>query len=128
MPAAAHISNELLRVVAFVAWRLITGRDGEGIYDHSNEERVEFSGMISDTAIDLRDPSGNRISGAGGSGMYTLSAGDGAKPVTLKISGLEFEGFDYGTSSRYHGSVDRRRLSIRHGRDECEIDYSIPDQ
>lgn len=122
-----NIADDLLRVVAFVAWRLITGREGSGIYDHALERRVEFSGVISDTAIDLRDPAGRRISGAGGSGMYTLLAGPGAKPVTLKISGLEFEGFDYGTSSRYRGSVDRHRLSICEVRGDKTHDYSIPE-
>lgn len=127
MPDQPTISSDLLRVVAFVAWRLITGRDGGEIYDHVHETTVEFSGMISETAIDLRDKAGRQISGAGGSGMYTLSAGAGAKPVTLKISGLEFEGFDYGTSSRYRGSVDRQNLSIREGRADRAYDFSIPE-
>ncbi len=127
MSVQPNISSDLLRVVAFVAWRLITGREGVVIYDHAHEKRVEFSGMISDTTIDLRDPSGQKISGAGGSGMYTLSAGTGGKPVTLKISGLEFEGFDYGTSSRYRGTVDRQNLSIREGRDDRAYDFSIPE-
>ncbi len=125
MPELSEMSGDVRCAVAFVAWRLITGRESQGIYDHANERRKTFSGMITDTRIDLKDEVGRPISGSGGSGMYTLAAGAAAKPVTLKISGLDFEGFDYGTSRRYRGTVDRHRLSISEGQAPKSFDFSV---
>jgi len=120
-----QLPEHVRRALAFVAWRLITGQEGAAVYDHSSDLRVVFSGVISGTAIDVRDDSGRRFVGSGGSGMYTLEPGPGAKPVTLRISGLDFDGFDYGSSCRYRGSVDRDRLSLRHGSVAKAYDFSI---
>ncbi len=128
MLTANEISCDVRRAVAFVAWCLITGREGAGIYDHANDTEVAYSGVVTDTKIDLNGESGSRISGAGGSGLFTLTTGVRAKPVTLKISGLEFEGFDYGASSRYSGSVDKSELSIREGRDDRSYSFSVSEK
>jgi hypothetical protein len=124
MPSAA-MSESTRRSVAFIAWRLITGRDSMSIYDHAAERKVQFSGTISSTEISIRDADGRQIVGSGGSGMYTLTDGGAGKPVTLKIDGLSFEGFDYGASRRYQGAVDRDTLRITDPRANAEFSYSI---
>ncbi len=118
-------TSQLRRALAFIAWRLITGQQGQSIYDHANDTRQAFIGDVDETRIDVRDGRGLHLRGAGGSGMYTLETGAGAKPVTLKISGLDFEGFDYTASCRFTGSVDRRQLSLRQGRHSESYVYSI---
>jgi len=118
-------TSDLRRAVAFVAWRLITGQQGRSIYDHADDTRQAFIGEVDETRIDVRDGRGLHLRGAGGSGMYTLEPGVDAKPITLKISGLDFEGFDYAASCRFTGSVDRRQLSVRQGSHSESRVYSI---
>lgn len=125
MAFPSEMSQHVRCVVAFVAWRLITGDEGECIYDHSQARKIDFSGMISDTKINLQDDSGRQISGSGGSGMYTILAGSAAKPVTLKIDGRNFEGFDYGAGLRYRGEVDREKLSILEGTTDSAYAFSV---
>ncbi len=125
MTSACGISAGTRRAVAFVAWRLITGHSSTSIYDHAKARRVRFSGTVSLTRIAIRDQDGCEITGSGGSGMYTLTQGQGGKPITLKIDGLRFEGFDYGASRRYQGTIERETLRIREARGDCEFSYSV---
>jgi len=125
MALAKEIAEEIRRAVAFVAWRLITGEDSAWIFDHGKGRRVRFSGTISATKIAIRDDDGCEINGSGGSGMYTLTPGKGGKPVTLKIDGLHFEGFDYGSTRRYAGVVDCETMRIKEARDSGEFSYSV---
>lgn len=125
MSSANGMPEGLRRALAFVAWRLISGGDSAWIVEHGSGRRVRFSGTISPTRIAIRDQEGCEVNGSGGSGMYTLTQGGGGKPVTLKIDGLRFEGFDYGSTRRYAGIVDCETLRIREGRDAGEFSYSV---
>lgn len=125
MALVNEIPEGVRRAVAFVAWRLITGHDSASIFDHAKARRVRFSGSISATKIAIRDQDGCELSGSGGSGMYTLTQGRGGKPITLKIDGTRFEGFDYGASRRYEGTIDRETLHLKEARGGEEFSYSV---
>lgn len=125
MGLARGMPEAMRRAVAFVAWRLITGRESSWIFDHARGQRVRFSGTISSTRISIRDQEGGEFNGSGGSGMYTLTQLGAGKPVSLKIDGLRFEGFDYGSTRRYAGAVDNETLRIREGREAEEFSYSV---
>jgi hypothetical protein len=107
------MTDHMRRVVAFVAGRLVVGKAGNGVYDQSAGKQFTFSGEFNTTKLALRDhDQACDFTGMGGSGLFTLMHPVNGKPISLKVNGNSFEGFDYGCSKKYRGNVNGNHVSV----------------
>ncbi len=120
------MKDEVRRAVAYVAGRLVSGKAATGLYDRNGGRQYPYSGDFTATKLSVRDHTENlEFTGAGGSGMYTLSHTGNGKPVSLKIQGQVFEGFDYSSAKKYRGSVNGNMVSIIDDQVGQEFQYTL---
>lgn len=120
------MQTHIRRVVAFVAGRLVSGNPVVGVFDQAEGKQFSFSGEFNPTKLTVRDhEQGCEVTGLGGSGMFTLSHPHNGKPITLKLKGNTFDGFDYGSAKRYRGSVNGNHVSIHDDQIGQQFDFTL---
>lgn len=120
------MKTHIRRMVAFVAARLVSGKSASGVYDQSAAKQFAFSGEFNPTKFKVRDhEQGCDASGLGGSGLFTLTHPDNGLPITLKVNGSTFEGFDYACAKRYHGSVNGNHVSLHDDQAGQQFDFTL---
>lgn len=120
------MKTHVRRMVAFVAGRLVSGKTPSGVFDQSAGKQFVFTGEFSPTRMSVRDHEQNfNATGMGGSGLYTLTHPDNGKPITLKLNGNSFDGFDYASAKRYRGSVNGNHVSIHDDQAGEQFDFTL---
>jgi len=120
------MNDQTRRAVAYIAGRIVSGKPAPSVYDHTTSRTYNFRGEFAATKITLRDlDSGSDIKGAGGSGMFTITQAGNGKPVSLKLNGSTFEGFDYETAKRYRGVITGTSVAVQDDQHGREFQYSI---
>lgn len=105
------MKSQTRRAVAYIAARLISGRNSGSVYDYSISSHVSFSATISDNRISAYDY--DQSCHIGGSLPNLYHYGNSAH-LSLTIAGTHFKGYDYDTSSHYSGKINGRSISIIH--------------
>jgi hypothetical protein len=95
--------------VAYIAARLIGGSQSSSIYSYSTGKYTQFSGTLNTDSVSIYDyERGCYISGSS-QNMYHY--GD-SHAITLSVMGSQFQGFDYGTSTHFSGTVNYGSVSL----------------
>lgn len=110
------------RAVAYIAARLISGRNSGAVYDYSISSHVSFSATISGNRISAYDY--DQSCHVGGSLPNLYHYGNSAH-LSVKLAGAHFKGYDYDTSSHYSGTVNGRSISIYDYEHSQHFNYSI---
>ncbi|MEO0026425.1 MAG: hypothetical protein ABIK54_06670 [candidate division WOR-3 bacterium] len=120
------MKDETRRVVAFIAGKLIAGSGAWAIYDCEEARSWRFSGSVSPEQILVYDPEANcRISGYGEEDSYSIYHHGNRHHIELKIEGSGFEGYDYGSGSRFSGSVEGSSVVILDGQERKYYYFTI---
>ncbi len=101
------------RIVAFVAGKLISGKEIVKIFDRSNSSYNEITGEVSIARINVYDTEKNElIIGSGDEKGISLYDFVTAKFIELKIDGDKFEGFDYESKKIFYGNMKDNTISF----------------
>src|SRR6476646_6323570 len=107
-------------LIAYAAWRCISGRQSSGVFDSAQSKRILMSGSITPDHLDIQDHDQScHFSGDGINSRFSLYDAD--HHVTLNIRGDRFVGHDYGSSSGFSGKVHGNLLNLY----DCESGLSF---
>jgi hypothetical protein len=99
---------EARRSIAYIAARLISGRQGSSIYDYSGTGYTHFSGTVGNNVAIYDHSASAHISGSSKQFYHHgLSA-----QISLTINGKNFSGYDYGSSTHFSGSVSQSNVTL----------------
>jgi hypothetical protein len=102
------MQSEARRGIAYIAARLISGRQGSSIYDYSRSGYTHFSGTVGDSVAIYDHSAAALISGSSKQFYHHgLSA-----HISLTINGKNFSGYDYGSSTHFSGSVSQSNIAL----------------
>lgn len=112
--------------VAYVAGRLISGKQSSSVYDYSEGGHRSMSGQVTHDHVSVYDHVKScHFSGSGGGSSFSLYHYGESSHVSLKIDGHSFSGYDYGTSSHYSGTVSGFSISLYDYSKGSHFSYSI---
>lgn len=107
------MQDDVAALVAFVAARLITGKDASAVYDYGRSGYRNISGHVSPTTVNVYDhEAGAHFGGSGTANDLSLYHYGHSHHVSLKVSGDTFEGYDYGSSCHFSGMVSGSSISL----------------
>lgn len=105
--------SDVRACIAYVAIRIISGRNASGVYDNSGAGYISISGQITATNVNVFDYSrGAHFGGSGSGGRFSLFDYGHSHHVDLKIKGDKYDGFDYGSSCHFSGTVNGASTSL----------------
>ena len=103
----------LRAALAYIAGRLVSGRNACAVYDRSRSKRIMMSGAADSRMIAIYDHDrGCHISGSGNGLQYSLYHHGERRPISFTLEGSAFSGHDYGRSTRFSGTVEGDSISI----------------
>lgn len=101
------------RIIAFIAAKLISGKEINKIFDRSSSKYAQIFGDVTPTKINVYENERNQlITGSGdirGISLYDFAT---AKFIDLKIDKNKFDGFDYETKKIFYGEVNDNTVSL----------------
>ncbi len=107
------MDSKLRACVAYVAGRLISGREFSVIYDDSRSTDVKIEGSIKTDYINLFDHDRQcYVAGQGNGNFYDLHDYGGQCFFELSIEGDTFHGYDYQTPCSFKGEVKGDAVSL----------------
>jgi hypothetical protein len=96
------------RAVAYIAARLISGRQGSAIYDYSGTGYTHFSGSVGSSVSIFDHSASAHISGPS---QQFYHHGLNAH-ISLAVNGKNFSGYDYSSNSHFSGSVSQSNVTL----------------
>lgn len=107
------MKDDVASLVAFVAARLITGKNASSIYDYGRGGYHSISGNVSSSTVNVYDyEAASHFGGSGSSNDLSLYHYGHGHHVSLKVRGKQFEGYDYGSSCHFSGTVSGTSISL----------------
>lgn len=104
---------KLRTCIAYVAGRLISGRNSSYIYDNSQAKLNCIEGQVSADNVKVFDQDrGCYLSGLGDGKAFELYDFGGMHYVELVLDGNSFEGYDHGTPSLFTGRIKGDEITI----------------
>ena len=101
------------RIVAFIAGKLISGKEINKLFDQSNSRYAEILGDVTITKINVYEVERNElITGSGDAKGISLYDFTTAKFIDLKIDKEQFDGFDYESKKIFYGEVKDNTISL----------------
>jgi hypothetical protein len=101
------------RIIAFVAGKLISGKQINKLFDRSNSKYAEILGEVTPTQINVYETERNElITGSGDAKGISLYDFTTAKFIDLKINEEKFDGFDYESKKVFYGEVKDNTVSL----------------
>ena len=95
--------------IAYVAARVITGKDSGHIYDYSQTKYINIAGSVGGKSVSVFDYSRKCYFSGQLPSLYDY--GQGAY-VTININGSSFSGFNYRTKSHFTGTISGSNVSF----------------
>jgi hypothetical protein len=107
------MESDVRAAIAYIAGRLILGRDAAFVYDHFTAAKHLFSGDVAPERVFVYDIGRNCYFGGLFNGtQYPLWHYGRSHFVDLKIEGDKFKGFDHSKGANFHGSVTPGEVRI----------------
>lgn len=104
---------QLRTCIAYVAGRLISGRDSSAIFDNVQGKLIQIEGKVTAEDVKVFDQDrGCYLSGLGDGKAFELYDFGGMYYVELIINGNSFEGYDHGTPSLFKGDIKGDEISV----------------
>lgn len=95
--------------VAYVAGRVVVGKNSSHIYDYDRSRHVSIGGTIDGKQVSVYDyDRGCHFSGT----LPSLYDYGRSCHVSVEIKGRNFSGYDYGSSAHFSGSVSGSSVSL----------------
>lgn len=113
-------------VMAFIAGRLISGRNSSSVYDYGASAYRNIGGEVSPERVRVYDYVRSCHIGGDfdGSKFQLYDYGDSAH-INLEIDGDQFKGYDFGTSSHFSGKVNGNSVSLYDYGSSSYFNYSV---
>ena len=112
--------------IAYVAVRLVTGRNALSVYDYSQSKHILVSGTVEESRIQIYDHDrGCEFSGNRNGDKFSLHHYGDSHFVDLFLDATKFKGYDYGTSSPFYGEVTGKSIRVYDYRESSFFNYSI---
>jgi hypothetical protein len=104
---------KLRTCIAYVAGRLISGREASSIYDNLQSKIICIEGQVTAENVKIFDQDrGCYLSGLGDGKAFELYDFGGMYYVELIIDGNSFEGYDHGTPSLFKGEIKGDEITV----------------
>jgi hypothetical protein len=104
---------KLRTCIAYVAGRLITGREASSIHDKSQAKDIGIEGVVTPDQVKVFDGDrGCYLSGLGDGKAFELYDFGGMYYVELVLDGNSFEGYDHGTPSLFKGEMKGDEIAL----------------
>lgn len=117
------------RIIAYVAGKLISGKEIDQLFDQSNSSYIVIAGEVTLTKINVYDMERNElITGSGDAKGISLYDFATAKFIDLKINKEEFDGFDYESKKVFYGNVKENTISVFDFQDSKHHYYTMLNQ
>jgi hypothetical protein len=112
--------------VAYVAGRLISGKESSSIYDFSEKDYTSLGGPVSPASVNVFDYTHACYISGGGNGQTLKLFHCGVNNyISLTLRGDSFAGYDYGSGSHFSGMVRRFRIRLYDSGSNAYFSYSI---
>lgn len=96
----------LRAAMAYIAGRLVSGKNASGVYDYSRTMQIILSGAAQGGVVSIFDHDQRcHISGTANGLQYILFHHGLRRHICLTLAGSEFTGHDYGRSTSVSGWV-----------------------
>jgi hypothetical protein len=111
------------RAVAYIAGRLVSGREATAVYDYSERRYVHFSGEVSEDAANVYDY--EERCHIGGS-LPSLFHYGNRRHIQCNRSGTQvIDGFDYDTNRHFNVNVSGQAVSVYDYEHGQYFNYSV---
>ena len=116
------MKSNVRSVIAYAAWRCISGKQSTGVFDSSQSKHIPMSGSVTPDHLDIYDQDKScHFSGDALNSKFSLYNAADRHHVTLNIKGDRFSGHDYGSSSNFSGKAQGNFLNLY----DCEDGTSV---
>ena len=113
-------------VIAYIAGRLITGKQASSVYDYALSKFINVDGTVAVNNVDVYDyDQGCHVGGSGDGTTFDLYHYGDSHHLELTINRNEFEGYDYGESCHFSGEVSGDSVSLYDYGTSTYYNYSI---
>jgi len=114
------------RAIAYIAGRLLTGRDASSVFDVETADMFMFSGTVSATDINVFDVDrGGFVIGSPTSGEFSLCDLDDSSFLTLRIGDGKVEGVDLESGAPYEATVQGDTVTLFDSEDGSLCIYTV---
>ena len=112
--------------IAYVAGRLILGKNSSSIFDYSQSKHISLSGTVQERNVNVYDYNRScHFHGSGSGGNFGLYDDGVSGHVDLKINGNKFEGYDHSSSCHFEGTARGNDISLYDFGDSAHFDFSF---
>ena len=118
--------NNSRAVIAYIAYRLISGQVPCVIYDCARNRSINIDGTVNIDEVKVYDYEEEYlVDGVEYLGLYELHHHGFGHRIELKINGYAFEGYDYGKYSAFSGEVMNDSVSVYDEEHEVIYEYAL---
>jgi hypothetical protein len=110
------------RAVAYIAGRLVTGRNSNGIYDFDAGNHFNFSGTVEPGRVHIFDYTSSCHIGGSPGLLYHHGTGG---HLNLKLRQGRINGYDFHSGAHFSGTVSGSKVSIHDFETGNFYNYSV---
>lgn len=112
--------------IAYVAGRLVAGRDAAGVYDYGRSRFVSLRGLLDEREINVYDQErGCFLHGNVHGSRYSLFHHGEGHHVDLELDRDVFRGYDHRSACFFEGRVHARSIVLFDTEENGYFEYSI---
>jgi len=116
----------LRAALAYIAGRLVSGKNSSAVYDHSRSRQILMNGTAKGRLVAIFDHDRRcHISGSGNGFQYSLYHHGENRLISLTLQGSVIGGHDYGRSASFTGTVEDNSISLFEPATCRQFSYSL---
>lgn len=120
------MKNEVRAAVAYVAGRLVSGKESSSVFGFADKEYTALGGVLSPASVNVFDYThGCHFSGGGDGRTFVLLHSGVNNHVSLSVQGDRFSGYDHDSGRPFSGMVRRYLIRIYDPELNRVFSYSI---